>query len=407
MKLKRRLLVCYVPGLDRRLISRSSTPAIAALMDAYSPVRIRTIPDTELVPTLLSGVYPHQNKIWQVSLDDARERTFTEQIVDALPNLVSTTAQCVRQKFDPEFDLATIPPRRRRRFVQHRFKYTRRAADPETLQEFGGYKTLFGMLGGESRYRFTSDFAVLPQLAEDVLSSSLCFEFVEMYALDLYQHWHLDDEDGLERALAATDQFVEILRDGCSRTGQTLIFLSDHGQERVIGTIPLLQQLHESGVPDAEYSYYCELACCRLWFHTERARETILAMLRALPKCTPLHFRDMHKYDICFDDDSFGEYYLMAEAGYIFFPHDFYHPIANLYLGLLGNSQRARILNPVHRGNHGYLPDNPSEEGVLVIAHDQMHADCESMSLIDFAPTMLSCIGTDIPDHMKGRVVFS
>lgn len=401
----RKLLVCYVPGLDQRLISDASTPVIAEMLSTYPPAKIRTIPSTELVPTLLSGVYPHQNGIWQVSLDVGRKPTMRQRMADVLPNLVSTTAQCIRQNFNPKFDLATIPPRRRRNFVQHRFKYTRRAASPETLDEFNGYKTLFGVLGEDSRYRFTSDLSALGTLAQDVLVSPLRFEFIEMYALDLYQHWHLDNEKGMREALAETDRFVERLRDGCGRSGYTLVLLSDHGQESVVGTIPLLQKLRKSGVHQADYSYYCELACCRLWFHTEQAREAILAMLQELPNCRPLHFRQMHEYDVCFDDDSFGEYYVMAEPGYIFFPHDFYHPIANFYLGLLGHSQWSRILNPVHRGNHGYLPHYPSEKGFLVLADDEIKPNREQMSLIDFAPTVLRCLGADIPAHMTGQSV--
>jgi hypothetical protein len=405
--MRRKLLVCYVPGLDLRRVSESTTPAIARLLRTFPPLVIRTIPDTELVPTLLSGVYPDQNMIWQVSLDVARQRTLIQRLLDLLPGLVSTTAQCVRQQFNPEFDLATIPPRRRRNFVQHRFKYTRRAADPELLKAFNGHETIFGALGGYSRYRFTSDFAALERIAQEALSSSLRFELIEMYALDLYQHWHLDNDEGMGEALARTDRFVERLIEGCSDSGQTLVLLSDHGQEPVVGTIPLLNQLRTSGVPQSDYSYYCELACCRLWFHTESARETILKMLKTLPKCRPLHYRDMHEYEIRFDDDRFGEYYVMADAGYIFFPHDFYHPIANLYLGLFGNSQRSRIENPVHRGNHGYLPDNPSEKGFLVLADPTVKSDCDSMALIDFAPTMLSYLGADVPLHMTGRCVVS
>ncbi len=399
----RKLLVCYVPGLDQRLISDDSTPVIAKMLSTYPSAGIRTLPSTELVPTLLSGVYPHQNRVWQVSLRADQKRTISQRFADVLPDLVSTTAQCVRQKFNAEYDLATIPPRRRRDFLQHRFKYTRRAANPELLDAFNGYKTLFGTLGDDSCYRFTSDLSALGSLAQDVLASSLRLEFVEMYALDLYQHWHLDNKEGMREVLAETDRFVARLLKGRSGSGWTLVLLSDHGQEPVVGTIPLLQELRNLNVEQTEFSYFCELACCRLWFHTESARKRILSMLQELSNCRPLHFREMHEYDICFDDDSFGEYYLMAEPGYIFFPHDFYQPIANIYLGLSGNSQRNRLFNPVHRGNHGYLPHHPSEKGFLLFADETIELNREQISLIDFAPTVLKYLGTDVPPHMTGE----
>jgi hypothetical protein len=402
-QIERKLLVCYVPGLDMRSISSETTPTIADLIHHHSAVEIRTIPDTELVPTLLSGVYPHQNEIWQVSIDGKSKPTAMQRIVDSLPNLVTTTAQCIRQRFDSGFDLATIPPRRRREFTHHRFKYTRRAAHPDLMKEFNGYKTLFGVLDQNARYRFTYHIDELDVLAHDILASPVQFEFVEMYALDLYQHWHLDEEDGMRAMLKKTDDFVAELRDGCDKNGRTLVLLSDHGQELVTGTIQLVDVLKSVGVPRGEYSYYCELACARLWFHTERARETIVPQLQQLEECKLLHFREMHQYDVRFEDESFGQYYLMADAGRIFFPHDFYQPLANLYFGLFGHSQRKRAISPVHRGNHGYLPHNPSEKGFLVLADAASKPNREQMTLIDFAPTMLAYLGADIPEHMEGQ----
>ena len=401
----RQLLVCYVPGLDRRRLSNAASPAIAELIRRYPCVDISTIPSTELVPTLLTGVYPHQNQIWQVSVDARRSLTAMQRIIDFLPDLVTTTAQCVRQKFNPDFDLAAIPPRRRREFNQHRFKYTRRTATPEIMAEFNGYKTLFGLLDKDARYHFTYRFDALDSLAREVPASALKFKFVEMYGLDLYQHWHLDNEAGMRRALGRTDKFVASLCERCARTGHTLVLLSDHGQEPVTNTIPLVPTLRKSGVPQTEYSYYCELACARFWFHSERARETIVPKLQQLGNCSLLQFREMHRYQVCFDDARFGEYYLMADAGSIFFPHDFYHPLANLFLGLFGHSQWSRILSPVHRGNHGYLPHCPSERGFLVIANDSVKPNRKTMALIDFAPTVLDFLGAAIPAYMTGRSV--
>jgi len=400
---RRQLTVCYVPGLDRRRISDAVTPTISKLIKQYSSVEISTIPNTELLPTLLSGVYPHQNEIWQVSIDARRSLAATQRIVDLLPDIVTTSLQCIRQKFDPAFDLAAIPPRRRREFTHHRLKYTRRSAAPETMAEFNGYKTLFGLLDRDARYRFTYRFDALDSLAQDVVASELSFEFVEMYALDLYQHWHLDREEKMCDALLRTDGFVAKLRDGCARNGRALVLLSDHGQELVTTTIPLVRTLNEVDMPQSEYSYYCELACARLWFHTERARKMIVARLQRLENCRLLHFSEMHQYQVCFDDARFGEYYLMADAGSIFFPHDFYHPLANLYLGVFGPSQWSRIFNPIHRGNHGYLPQNPSEKGFLVLANDGFKPNRKAVALIDFAPTMLNYLGAAIPEYMTGR----
>ena len=366
-----------------------------------------TIPSTDVVPVLLSGVYPHQNRIWQVSIDEQRERTMTQRLVDMLPDLVTTTAQCVRHKFDKNFDLAGIPPRRLREFTQHRLPETKRAASPEIMAEFNGYESLLSLLGEDSKYSFTLRFDALETLAQRIPEQSIGFEFLQMHAMDIYQHWHIDNADGMREALGRTDKFVARLRDNCARSGHTFVLLCDHGQEQVTNRIPFVQTLRKSGVPRNEYSYYTELSAARLWFHTERARETITRLIRDLPDCRLLHFSEMHQYHVCFDDAQFGEYYVMADAGSIFFPHDFYQPIANFYLGLFGPSQRTRTFNPVHRGSHGYLPGNPSEKGFMVVADDGFEPTQETMSVIDFAPTMLAYLGAEIPSYMTGQNVLA
>ena len=404
---QRRVVVCYIPGLDTRRISADLTPEIAALIDRYPSFKTSTIPTTDVVPVLLSGIYPHQNRIWQVSIDERPERTMTQRLVDMLPDLLSTTEQCVRHRFDRGFDLAAIPPRRLREFTQHRMSETIRTASPDVMAEFNGYEGLLSLLGEDSKYTFTLRFDALEALAQRIPEESVEFEFLQMHAMDIYQHWHIDDDAEMREALGKTDRFVARLRDNCASSGHTLVLLCDHGQDPVTNTIPLVQTLRKSGVPKKEYSYYCELASARLWFHTDRARETILPLIRNLPDCQLLHFSEMHQYHVCFDDSQFGEYYVVAEPGSIFFPHDFYQPFANFYLGLFGTSQRPRTFNPVHRGTHGYLPDNPSEQGFMVVADDGVKPTQETMSVIDFAPTMLAYLGAEIPSHMTGRNVLT
>ena len=330
-----------------------------------------------------------------------------QKLIDLLPDLVTTTAQCVRHKVDRNFDLPGIPPRRLREFTQHRLSETKRAAAPEIMGEFNGHKSLMSLLGEDTKYTFTLRFDALEGLEQKIPEDSVGFEFLQMHAMDIYQHWQIDDDEGMREALGRTDRFVARLRDNCAGSGHTLVLLCDHGQELVRNKIPLVKTLRKSGVPKREYSYYSELSTARLWFHTDRARETILPLIKNLSDCQLLHFSEMHQYNVCFDDDKFGDYYVMADAGSIFFPHDFYHPIANLYLGLTGPSQRPRRFSAVHRGSHGYLPHNLSEKGFMVVVDRDIKPTQEKMSVIDFAPTMLAYFGAEIPSYMTGENVLT
>ena len=399
--------MCYVPGLDARLISDSRTPYLSLLRRDRDVIPIRTLPSTELVPTLVSGVLPHQHRIWQVSLKPEFRAPVPQHPGDYLPDIVVTTLQCTHHFFDRTYDLAVIPWRRRRRFDLHRFKYTRRAASTDSMHNFSGYASIFGLLGDSSEYVFTKDFHALPELARRLPSGERLLEFVEMYALDLVQHWHLDNASVMDDALARTDEFVCNLHAHCQERGSRFVLLVDHGQEPVVGTIPLLQTLRQTGIPEKEFSYFVELASARLWFHTDRARRVLTEALAQLPGTTLLTWRDMHQYQVCFEDDSFGELYVFANAGQIFFPHDFYQPIGNAVLGWIDRQQRQRFHNPVHRGNHGYLPHFPSEQGWLIADDVCVRSPRQEAQLIDIAPTLLSLVGVPVPNYMEGVSFFA
>jgi bisphosphoglycerate-independent phosphoglycerate mutase (AlkP superfamily) len=49
------------------------------------------------------------------------------------------------------------------------------------------------------------------------------------------------------------------------------------------------------------------------------------------------------------------------------------------------------------------LPDYPSEEGYVILAHKNYKTSGEWVELIDFAPSILSFLGTPIPEHMRGK----
>ena len=401
------LLVCYVPGLDARRIDDNRTPYLSRLRSEYEVVRIRTLPSTELVPTLVCGTLPHQHRVWQVSLKPEFRGGASPSLGDRLPDNLVTTLQCTQHFFDPTYDLAVIPWRRRRRFDLHRFKYTRRASSSGLMDEFAGYRSIFGLLGDQSKYIFTKDFDSLPALLRQLPSGDRLLEFVEMYALDLVQHWHLDNASVMDDAFGRTDQFVRDMHARCQNRGVRFMLLVDHGQEPVVGTIPLVQALKATGIPETEFSYFVELASARLWFHTDRARTAVTEALGGLPHTTLLTWREMHDYQVCFEDNSFGELYAFADAGHIFFPHDFYQPIGNAVLGLMDRHQRQRFRNPVHRGNHGYLPHFPSERGWLIADDVSMRSGRTEAQLIDIAPSLLSLVGVPAPNYMKGVALFS
>lgn len=404
-----RIFVCYLPGLDRRRVDDQSTPYIDQLLQNFPSCRLKTLPSTELVPTLLTGVGPSKNRVWQVSLKDpAPPLSALGKFISLLPEAVTTTAQCFMHLIDKSNDLSAMPWWRRRQFNLHRMKYTRRETDPSCLNVIGDYPSIFQELGpDQAGYIFCKHFADMDRAIHTFPRANKRLDFVEFYGFDLFSHWHLDQMDKIKAKLNAVDGFVRRLHQRCQDAGVALMLLVDHGQEPIRASVNLKKALKQSGIPRDEYVFFCEVAAARFWFKTDRAREAITKLLHNLENTTTKTYQQMHEYDICFNDNTFGELYCFADHGHTFFPHDFYNPIANAYLGITDPLLRARLFNARHRGNHGHLPDHPAEEGFLVLGDKGYDVAGDMMQLTDFAPTVLSLLGRQPAPHMTGTPIFT
>ena len=184
------------------------------------------------------------------------------------------------------------------------------------------------------------------------------------------------------------------------------MILAEHGMEPVKNSIDIIQKIREMGIKNNEITYYIEASKVRFWFHSDSAREKMLNYLSGNPDGVLLSRQDMHEFSVKFEDDSYGEYYFVLNAGTIFFPNDFYQPLGNLYLGFTNQQARSRFFNPVYRGYHGYMPYNDSEKGTFMLLDDNYKTDKEEIETIDVAPTIIKLLGYEQPVSLKGSSAF-
>jgi hypothetical protein len=116
-------------------------------------------------------------------------------------------------------------------------------------------------------------------------------------------------------------------------------------------------------------------------------------------------YREMERYGIPLRDSSYGEWFCFLDPGFIFFPHDFYHPVANIILGL-DTMQRSRLRNPRHRGGHGHLPHFEAERSFMLLLDSRYRIDVQEATIFDVAPSILGVLGLPPSPFMKGRPVF-
>lgn len=402
-----KLFVCYLHGLDRRRVNATDAPYIHGLLATRPTCDLDTLPTNELPSTVVSGVPPHVHGLWQVSRK-APGTGLADRTLAALPAWVSTTLQCFRHLAEPEYDLPAVERRRRRQFEIHRYK-TKRLKNRAGLPDINGNTTIFGAVGAErSRLVFAKNFETMWKQLPALGTGDVAVEFYETYAYDLYQHWNLDREEAMREKTRELVRFVAAVAERCEANGVTMLVLSDHGQERVTRTHDLKRALRKLGVPRDEYLFYIEAQVARFWFDTDRARATVLGLLRSMEGVDVLGNDELHAHGIRFADATRGEVYAYTRHGTLFFPHDFYVPLANLFMAWTERTTMAsRFRNPVQRGYHGHLHRHPAEEGFVILDHPRAQTLRPRMDLMDVAPTILSLIGTASPTTMKGTPAFA
>ncbi|MEM9418325.1 MAG: hypothetical protein AAGA25_04615 [Planctomycetota bacterium] len=401
-----KLLVLYVPSLDRRWLDPDLTPFVCEALDRHGETLLHTHPSPELLATMITGTWPHEHGCWQVSRLPPAPRTAFQKLIDGLPNHWTTTFQCLRHRLNPEFDIPTVEPRRRRQLKFHRIKNMRRkGGDAQEIRL--DVPTVFDILGSEaSRFRTVFSFDIHPKLA-DLIDGEPVLDMIELYTLDLFSHWNIDRPEAMRQQIAEVDRQLAETTAKADGLGITTLLVVDHGHEPTRNTIDLPKVLRETGVPEDEYLYYAEVGNARLWYDTDRARQTIESALRELEHATYLTAEEMAEHHIHFPPESgFGDGYLNSHAGTILFPHDFYHPLVNAYMARKTTEQAGRKISPIHRGNHGGLPDqHPVDTGYLVPLNGSFAPLPKEASLLDVAPTMFGLLSKETPDGMTGSVL--
>lgn len=407
MPTSRKLHVCYVSGLELRRVTPETTPFLLRARASGAFVPLQNLPSNELFPSLVTGLAPPRHGVWGVKLAP-RSRTAVNRLIDALPETLTTTWQCLLHWGNRRFDLPAVPPRRRRSFAFTRTKYKRRSRHPDAFFRIGGAPTVFDSVGSErSRYLFSASYNPVRDVLPRVGRGDVDLEILELYSLDRHQQWNLDREEEVARFYRVTDAFLEALHERAAANGVSVMLVSDHGHEAIRESIDLFGALRELGIGARHADWFVEVSSTRFWLHDDGARRALLDWLRELRQGTLLTWEEMRAQGIVLEDDSYGEIFYYLDPGRIFFPHDFHQPLANLWLGLTDRLQRARLRDPRHRGNHGHLSHFEVERAFALLMDAGSAPRCTAGQITDVAPTILATLGLAIPDTMEGAPLFA
>lgn len=407
-----KVLVVDLVGIDRRRFSDEHTPFLKSLFERYPAQRMDGQPTTEVWPVLVCGVNPgvEGHLLWHARLREKADNPWWARPLNLLPDWIVTAMQLFPHFFKGhDFDMPCIPHWRRRQMDYHRLKYYVRSEKPEKYNVVGGAKSMFHVMGEDAYHEVVWRFEDL-DAAADKYPTDHRLQFLELHCFDLSSHWYLDEPDYLAGLANQVDRCVEKLAKHCEERGVTLVLLMEHGQERVPreNHVNLRKIVAQTGVSRKDFCYYNGVAVSRFWFRTDEAREKISAALKEVPNSTVLTCEELNERCEMTLSPEWGELYIARDSGYLFHPNDYYHPLANIVVGLKQKAMRKRMFDPYHRGYHGYLPgpDAPSENAWSLVVDDRVKPTSDEARMKDFAPSMLNLLGVPTPDYMAGKPAY-
>ena len=249
-----RLMIFFASALDHRRIDQKHTPYLYSLSEKYPWTRITNFPETDLDPTLFTGLYPHEHKVWQVRLKSGYD--FNKKLAhDYLPDIVTTTSQCFIHMYTGSFNLASVPDWRRRRFEIFKTRYDKK--ELKGYLKINGFDTFFNIVGESNcNYVFEGELDKLDQILPSLFHKGLRFELVETHGLDTISHWYLDNKEKMIDSYNKVDRFIKFLHSECEKKGITLMILAEHGMELVKNSVDIIQKIDEMEIKNNEITYY-------------------------------------------------------------------------------------------------------------------------------------------------------
>lgn len=408
-----KLLIVDLVGYDRRRITPELAPFLHGLFEKYPAQLMDGQPTTEVWPALVCGANPgvEGHLLWHARLRDKPINPWWARPLNWMPDWIVGAMQLFPHFFKGhDFDMPCIPHWRRRQMDFHRLKYYARSMNPEKYNVVGGAKTMFEPLGDDAIHEVVAKFEDLDEAAEKYPTDHR-LQFLELHCFDLTSHWYLDKPEVMKDFSLQIDRCVETLAKHCEERGVTLSIVIEHGQERTLkeNHFNLQKLIKDTGVSRKDFCYYNGVAVSRFWFRTPEAREKIVAALKEVPNSETLTCEELNERLEMTLTPEWGEVYIARDPGYLFHPNDYFHPLANMVVGLKTKEMRQRMFDPYHRGYHGYLPGpgRESEDAWALVADERFEPTADKARLMDFAPSMLKLIGMDTPGFMQGRPTFA
>ena len=168
------------------------------------------------------------------------------------------------------------------------------------------------------------------------------------------------------------------------------LLFSDHGHFKVKDKISLHSVFKENGSNLDDYLFFNDGNYARFWFRNSSEEAKIRSILtKNLGNIGfILDEESLKKYGVDMVDNRFGDLIFYVDAPYM---------LATRTVTIAGRKIQRRYIS-----NHGYLPDYPDSDAVLV-SNKKIKT---SIQLVDICPSILSLLSIDTPRNIDGKSVW-
>ena len=142
---------------------------------------------------------------------------------------------------------------------------------------------------------------------------------------------------------------------------------------------------------EKDYLVFLDSTMARFWFFSESARRLIIELLSHIGGGHVLTQEEKDRYHLNYPHNKFGDLIFLVDPGVLIFPN-FYqnrHPV---------------------KGMHGYAPETPEQQSLLLISSPRVNTPVEITQPIDMRrvfPTILDLLDLPVPRGCKLTSIYS
>ena len=310
------------------------------------------------IPTILTGQTPSQHGHWNLLYRDPARSPFgwTRPLAKLPASLVENRVsrrvlKSVARRasgYSGYFSLYDYPVAHLPQFdlTEKRDIYTPGGLDAPSI--FDDMKAA-GIPYESYNYHTHTDAEILALAPERAAQTAARVLFLYLSGLDHHLHFHVHEPDSVSAMLAWYELGLRRLWEAATRARRDvrMLLFSDHGMTPIRWTHDLRRDVEATGLTVLkDYLPAYDSTMARFWVETDRARETLTALLDDHPCGTLMSERELQRLGVWFEDQRYYQMLFLMKPGMLLSPSD------------MGTVRFA--------GMHGYHPSEPTADAVLL-----------------------------------------